>query len=207
MGMLNLPHLSDYWSMDPLFKTYTWRKTMSRNRFFLLLHFWHFEIPCANERLSKIAFIMNHLNETMKRIYCPSENHSLDKSMVLWCGHLIFRQYIKNKKHKYGVKFFKFCNSSGLVLLSLIYIGLPYHDIHDLGQTGAIVLKLMEDFLGQVYMVFADNYYNSVKLTNFMSKKQTYKCGTLRSDQKGNPKEVVSRKLKKGEVEWKHGET
>ena len=34
MGMLNLPRLSDYWSTDPLFKTYTWRKTMSRSRFF-----------------------------------------------------------------------------------------------------------------------------------------------------------------------------
>ena len=76
-----------------------------------------------------------------------------------------------------------------------------------MGQTGAIVLKLMEDFLGKGYTVFADNYYNSVKLTNFMSKKQTYICGTLRSDRKGNPKEVVSKKLKKGEVEWKRRET
>ena len=106
MGMLNLPRLSDYWSKDPLFKTYTWKKTMSRNRFFLLLRFWHFQIPCANERLSKTAFFMNHLNETMKRIYCPSENLSFDESMVLWRGRLIFRQYIKNKKHKYGVKFY-----------------------------------------------------------------------------------------------------
>ena len=99
------------------------------------------------------------------------------------------------------------CESSGLILRSFIYSGLPYPDIHDLGQTGAIVLKLMEDFLGKGYTVFADNYYNSVKLTNFMSKKQTYICGTLRSDRKGNPKEVVSKKLKKGEVEWKRRET
>ena len=99
------------------------------------------------------------------------------------------------------------CESSGLTLRSFIYSGLPYPDIHDLAQTRAIVLKLMEDFFGKGYTVFADNYYNSVKLTNFMSKKQTYICGTLWSDQKGNPKEVVSRKLKKGEVEWKHGET
>ena len=40
-----------------------------------------------------------------------------------------------------------------------------------------------------------------------MSKKQTYICGTLRSDRKGNSKEVVSKKLKKGEVEWKRRET
>ena len=143
----------------------------------------------------------------MKRIYCPSENLSLDESMVLWRGRLIFRLYIKNKKRKYGVKFYELCESSGLILRSFIYSGLPYPDIHDLGQTGAIVLKLMEDFLGKGYTVFADNYYNSVKLTSFMSKNQTFICGTLRSDRKGNPKEVASKKLKKGEVEWKRRET
>ena len=81
-----------------------------------------------------------------------------------------------------------------MILRPFIYSGLPYPDIHDLGQTGAIVLKLMEDFLGKGYTVFADNYYNSVKLTSFMSKKQTYICGTLRSDRKGNSKELVSKK-------------
>ena len=180
---------------------------MSKNRFFSLLRFWYFEIPCANERLSKIAFFLNHLNETMKRIYCPSENLSRDKSMVLWHGRLIFRQNITNKKHKYRVKFYELCESSGLILRSFICSGLPYPDIHDLGQTGAIVLKLMVDFFGKSYTVFADNYYNSVKLTNFMPKKQTYICGTLRSDRKGNAKEVVSTRLKKGEVEWKRSET
>ena len=34
MGMLNLLRLSDYWSTDLLFKNYTWRKIMNRNRFF-----------------------------------------------------------------------------------------------------------------------------------------------------------------------------
>ena len=65
----------------------------------------------------------------------------------------------------------------------------------------------MENFFRKGYTVFADNYYNSVKLANFMSKKQTYICSTLRSDRKGNPKEVVSKKLKKGEVESKRRET
>lgn len=40
----------------------------------------------------------------MKEVYEPSKNLSLDESMVLWRGRLVFRQYIKNKQHKYGVK-------------------------------------------------------------------------------------------------------
>ena len=110
---------------------------------------------------------MNHLNETMKKIYYPSENLSLDESMVLRRGRLIFCRCIKNKKLKYGVKFYELCESRGLILRSFVYSGLPYPNIRDLGQTGAIILKLMEDFLGKGYTVFADNYYNSVNLTNF----------------------------------------
>ena len=97
----------------------------------------------------------------MKRINCPSENLSLDNSMVLWRGRLIFRHYINNKKHKYGLKFYELRELRGLILRSFICSGLPYPDIHDLDQTVAIVLKLMEGFLGKVYRVFADNYYDS----------------------------------------------
>ena len=82
----------------------------------------------------------------MKRIYSPTENLSLDEPMVFWPGRLTFRQYIKEKKHKYGAKFYELCESDGFILGSFIYSGLPCPETLDLKQTGAIVLKLMEDF-------------------------------------------------------------
>jgi hypothetical protein len=48
-----------------------------------------------------------------------------------------------------------------------------------------------------------DNYYNSVTLSNVLLNKQTQVTGTLRNNRKGNPKEVVNKKLKKGEHVWK----
>ena len=119
---------------------------MSRNHFYLLPRFRHFQINSTNERLNKVAFSMNHLNSTMKPIYCPTENLSLDESMVLWQNRPLFFQYIKGKK-QYGVKFYELCESDGLVLRSFIYNVLPYPDTLGLGQTEAIVLKLMKDFL------------------------------------------------------------
>ena len=65
----------------------------------------------------------------------------------------------------------------------------------------------MEDFLGKGYTVYADNYYNSVKLTKHLSKNQTYICGTLRNDRRGNPNEVTKKKLKKGELQWRRNGT
>ena len=200
MGIVNLPRISDYWSTDHFFKTYVWSNTMSKNRYLLLLRFWHFEIEGDNERLHKVAYLINNLNEKMKEIYCPDQSLPLDESMVLWRGRLIFSQYNKNKKHKHGVRFYELCDSRGLILRSMIYSGIPYPDPYSLGQTGAILLKLMKYFIGKVYTVHADDFSNSVNLTKHMSSSGTYICGRLRADRKNNPKEVVQKKLGKGEM-------
>ena len=81
-----------------------------------------------------------------------------------------------------------------------IYSSITYQDIHGLRQTGAIVMKLMEDFQGKGYCIDTDNYYSSVALTKQMGINKTYVCGTLRADRGGNPKEVVKAKLKKREM-------
>ena len=39
----------------------------------------------------------------------------------------------------------------------MIYSGIPYANPHILRQTGAIVLKLLNDFIGKSYTVYADN--------------------------------------------------
>ena len=93
------------------------------------------------------------LNNKTATIYTPDKKLSIDESMMLWRGLLILRQYTKNKKHKYGVKFYELCESDGIVMNVKIYSGEPTPDIHSLGQTGAIVLNLVEKFLGKGYQL------------------------------------------------------
>ena len=64
-------------------------------------------------RLYKIRPIMDHFNNVMKN-YVPHKSLCNDESMMLWRGRLIFRQYIKNEKHKYGTKLYKLCESNEL---------------------------------------------------------------------------------------------
>lgn len=204
MGLVSLPSYKKYWSTDVLYKNENFATTMSRERFESILRFFNFgEKPKFDgDRLSKIRMIMDHFNETMLRLITPDKNLSIDESMMLWRGRLVFRQYIKNKRHKYGIKFYELCTHDGLVMTVEIYGGQHINDEHSLGQTGATVLKLMQPFLDKGYHVFTDNYYNSVALTNFLTTKKTYITGTLRSDRKGNPKKVISSKLRKGQMIW-----
>ena len=92
MGVVNLTNLQDYWSRDPFLQSNSiWKHVMSRDRFLLLLHFWHIEDETNQEsRLQKISLLIDHLNNTMPKVYCPDENLSL-----------------KNKRHKYGVKLYE----------------------------------------------------------------------------------------------------
>ena len=42
------------------------------------------------------------LNNKMVTIYTSDRKLSIGESMMLWRGRFIFREYIKNKKRKYG---------------------------------------------------------------------------------------------------------
>ena len=59
---------------------------------------------------------------------------------------------------------------------------------------------MMNPFLNKGYHVFTDNYYNTVTLTEFLSKQSTYVTGKLRKYRKSNSKKVTARKPKKGEM-------
>ena len=94
MGLVGMPSYKHYWSRDRLYKMD-----------FLILRFWHFgDLPQSpNDRLAKVRQLTDYFNDITSEVFTPGKNLSLDESMVLWRGRLIFRQYIKNKKCKYGI--------------------------------------------------------------------------------------------------------
>lgn len=204
MGPCTFPTIEHYWNTNKLYNVNFWRTHMSRNRFQLILRYFHLvdNSQPSTDRLYKVRPIVNHFNDIMRENYVPSKNICIDESMMLWRGRLLFRQYIKNKKHKYGVKLYELCESDGLVIKIKIYSGKSEETTHNVGHTADVVLHLLEDYLDKGYALYMDNFYNSVSLTKLLYTRKTYVCGTLRSNRKGNPKDVVNRKLKRGECFW-----
>ncbi|KAG8237663.1 hypothetical protein J437_LFUL017321 [Ladona fulva] len=90
--------------------------------------------------------------------------------------------------------------SSGLVLRFIVYTGVTDEEVGGKGHTDAVVHKLMDGKLDLGHALFMDNFYNSVNLVHKLLERNTHVTGTLRSNRKGNPIEVVSAKPKKGEV-------
>ncbi|KAJ8967170.1 hypothetical protein NQ314_003059 [Rhamnusium bicolor] len=203
MGTWITNRIQDYWRTDSLFNLRCFGYNMSRDRFLIILRCLHFAKnpqPGENieDRIYKFRPLLNFFSSKMIEIYQPGKNLSLDESMVLWRGRLNFRVYIKNKRHKYGIKLYILTEPDGLVLNMSVYTG-SLDSAGGKGHTKKVVLGLMENHLNCGHSIFMDNFYVSVGLAKELLRKKIYCTGTLRGNRKGNPKEIVNAKLQKGQ--------
>lgn len=69
-----------------------------------------------------------------------------------------------------------------------------------MGTSGKIVWQLIQPLLGKGYHLYVDNFYTSLPLFRHLYLKQTVACGTARTNRKGFPQILVTKKLKQGEM-------
>lgn len=202
MGLCKYPKVNQYWSKHPLYKNEV-SKLISRQRFELLtmmLHFADDDERRPNDKLYKVSKMFDILICTFKDAVVPGKDFCIDETNVPWRGRLSFRQYLPNKRHKYGIKVFKLCLQSGFTWNFSVYTG---RDINrDVNTTKAddVVLQLSEELLDQGRCLYVDNWYTSVTLATKLQSRDTHLVGTLRGNRKYNSKKVVETKLKKGET-------
>lgn len=84
---------------------------------------------------------------------------------------IVLQIYIKNKKHKYGVKFYLLTEPNGLILRSIVYSGVT-DSMAGVGHAEKIVNSLTEDFQDAGHSLIMDNYYNSVLLAERLLEKK-----------------------------------
>lgn len=199
MGIVKMPYISSYWSKEKIFNNEMARNCMSRNRFELLLRMVHFADNSNDngDRLHKIQPVVEKLVHNFQCMYEPTEVVCIDESLIPFRGRLVMRQYIKNKRHKYGVKFFKLCCSGGYTYNMKIYAGKNLEQ--QKCTPTSVVMKLCQPILNSGRTVVTDNWYTSIELANNLVKSDTHLVGTLRKNRKGLPSQI-HRKIKKGEL-------
>lgn len=200
MGLVQMPHLHSYWSKKKIYSNYV-KKIMSRNRFQLLLSMWHFsdnEDFSDTSKLRKLSPLLNHLKSKYQSVIVPEQNICIDETLVPFRGRLAFRQYIKNKRHKFGIKLFKLCTKGGYTYNLSVYCGKEGDNQEPVPTR--VVKNLLADLLDKGYILYTDNYYTSVSLAHKLLAQNTHLVGTLRKNRKYNPKDVIDQKLNKGDT-------
>ncbi|KAJ8932502.1 hypothetical protein NQ318_018500 [Aromia moschata] len=196
-GTIKLNRINDYWKTHHLFNLQCFSSYMSRNRFLLILRALQFEDkedPEPKTQIGKTMPLVNFFNNKMVEVYYPTRELSIDESMVLWRGRLKFRQYIKGKRHKFGIKLYVLCEPNGTALKIIVYAGSADTELCGSQHAEKVVLSLLAGKLDNGHSLYMDNFYNSVKLTKDLLQRKNIRYGNLKI--KSNSKE----KSKKGEL-------
>ena len=215
MGLNHKPSLPMYWSVDDFLYTPIFSQIMTRNRFYLILRFLHFndnedplhDINYENrDRLHKLRPLINLFQNRCRTVYNPGKHLSVDESLVLFKGRLKFRQYIKTKRARFGIKLYELCTSDGITLDLLVYCGKGMFSNDapnsDMPTTERIPSVLMSRHLGKGRILYTDNYYTSPTLALYFLQNNTHLVGTIRSNRYNFPKDLIPIPLEKAKASF-----
>ena len=207
MGITYKPRLSMYWNTTDIFRSPMFGQVMSRRRFLLLLRFFHFADNSkfdpkdpARDRLYKVRPLLNMIRERLVAVYYPKRELCVDESLIPFKGRISFKQFIRNKRARFGVKMYELTTDRGILLNTFIYVGNTNTDLDttlgaDMLTTERIPLSLMREYLDKGHCLFIDNFYTTPRLAKFLLDRGTTMVGTVRSNRRQFPKVM----LQKGE--------
>lgn len=214
---LLMPHvgkntLKQYWSTDPLIETPVFSKIFTQDRYLNIRRMLHFDDNClitGGDKLFKIRTVIETLRKKFSSVLNPFQNLVIDESLMLWKGRLSFRQYIPNKRKRFGIKLFVLCDcKTGMILDFIVYTGkgtnISIDNNEDTGLSSKVIRSLMQPYLGKNHILYMDNWYSSPELFSWLYDQNTGACGTLRATRKYVP--CLPKKMKKGEVVARHNE-
>lgn len=205
MGLVQKPTIHSYWSTDVSVETPYFKTIMPRRRFVALNKYLHLvdnESMDPADPLRKIRPVVSMASESFRKSYTPSGDVCIDESLMKCRGRLHFIQYNKSKRARFGVKFYKLCDSANSYICDFkIYVGKDKTTDGTPAST-AIVMELMQkcNLLNKGYSLYIDNWYSSPDLFHRLHSAGTNVCGTVRMNRKNMPKELGKDKLKIGEA-------
>ena len=193
--------LQDYWAKDEFIATPAFNKHMTRDRFIEILSCLHLIDNSLRpegddaDRLWKVRPLYDRIRHRFSAFFKPYQKLCIDESLVLFRGHVGFKQYIPSKRHRFGLKLFVICDcKTGYILDFSLYSGRGGEFEADEavgGYGGDVVKKFMAKdnnrYLYKYHIMYTDNYYTSPLLADYLLARGTGSVGTVRKARKHFP--------------------
>lgn len=204
MGLVYKPRMAMYWSGDEIYRTPVFAQVMTRDRFLLILRLLHCNDNKATDitdpdrdRLHKIRPVISILRRNCATVVQPGRDLCVDESLVLYKGRLAFKQFIRSKRARFGIKLFELCTSNGILLDFLVYHGKMRSELfqtpaQELLFSEQIPVTLLHNYLDKGHRLFIDNYYTSPALAQYLLDRSTKLVGTVRPTRRNFPPVLAS---------------
>ena len=200
MGIVRLPSMTDHWENGVVLRPTAVSQIMPRDRFYVLFQFLHLnedKYDFKTDKIYKIRRLILTLLPNFKKYYQIDEHISIDEKMIKFTGRSCMKQYIKQKASKWGFKAFILAEArSGYVYDWILYEG-KQGPTPKKNLAANIVTQLVRGLENKGHRLYTDNYYTSVDLALSLMDKQIGLTGTIRSNRKKLPKEVLKKKTLK----------
>lgn len=205
MSIIQYPSLEWYWGkhgFKPITSVMKWKRfdAIKKNICFHDESLRKKKGEEGYDPLFRIRKLINDLNEKFDSIP-KNARLCVDEQMCATKAKHHLRQYLPNKPHKWGIKLFVLCDSSGYAYQFEVYNGAGDNVIlpgtPDLGATGNVVVRLTQtvpDF--KHHIVYFDNYYTCVQLLVYLRSRGIYSLGTVKANRIPNSKLPADNQLK-----------
>ena len=151
-------------------------------------------------RLVKVQAFFDAFIQACKTFYLAAQCIALDEAIKAFRGRCLFKQYIKSKPVKWGIKIFCVCCSITCYLLNAEFFLGKMSDNEEKkaedSKTHTMIMRLLKPFRGRNHILHCDNWFTSVKLFQALKEWGIFGCGTIRTNRKDLCDAV---KMKKGE--------
>lgn len=187
----------EIWSTDTSIRRSFFTAALARNRFEELSSFLRFDDKVTRverkeqDKLAAIRVIWDMFVSNCDKAFEPYEHITVDEQLVSFRGKCPFRQYIKSKPCRYGIKIWAAADVKTSYLSKLqVYLGkLPGGTIEK-NQGFRVVKDLVEPYHGSWRGITTDNFFTSVPLAQYLLSKNLTLLGTVRKNKPDTPPQL-----------------
>lgn len=192
MGLVRFPRLQCHWESSEQYNCCFCPSVMTRQEFTLIHKFFHIvdnQRLNQDDRLAKIRPLLDLLITKYQRYYVLSRNLTIDERMVKYTGRLSFRQHIRNKPIRQGIKIFVLADTlNGYVYNWEVYCGA--REGREVGLAENVVMRLVGGLHNLGHVVCFDSYYTSVPLAKYLASRGFGCLGMIRANRRFLPQTV-----------------
>lgn len=185
------------WATDKTIKRSFFTAAMPRDISLQLLRFIRFDDKTtrqdrkATNKLAAIRDVWEVFAGNCRKAYEVSENVTIDEQLVGFRGKCPFRQFIKSKPARYGIKVWALADVRTSYLFNLqVYTGKQPGGKPEKDQGSRVVKDLAQPIYGTGRGITTDNFFTSVGLANFLLEKNLTLLGTVRKSKPDTPDQM-----------------
>lgn len=205
LSVYNLPEIGMLWEKSILFKSIipniiSKNKYNHINKYFTISYITKEDKP---EKAEKILPIINYLNTKWKEAYPYTKYISIDEAMTSYKGTVCFKQYMKDKHKRFGIKLFSKASADrGYCYHMLLYTGKNFEYDKKYGIGTTVIKELTKEHMNQNYHFTFDNYFSNLYTFFYLEQNKLKFTCTFSLYKKAIPERIKKLNLKKGKSKY-----